>query len=284
MHGTRHRSTLLGGALLTASAAAAALLIAPASQAFPGLLTGSFRSGCEFSHALQDDPIVSPGQPGTSHLHDFFGNVTTDSGSTYESLRAGGTTCDRKQDTAAYWAPALYQDGQRIRPGQLGAYYRGASKDSSQLRAMPADLRMIAGNAHNTDPANSVATWTCEPGRLVDPVQGCPPGSHLQVNLPFPDCWDGVHLDSADHKSHMAYAKQTAGPRTCPASHPVAVPMLVLEITYPGAQGGSGWSLASGPPASFHADFLNAWDQRTLENLIESCVKSGVGAGTGVVC
>lgn len=286
MSDTRRRSIRLGLSLVTASAVIAALLIplaAPAT-AFPGLISGSFRSGCEFSHSRTDDPIVHPDHPGMSHLHDFFGNTTTDSASTYESLRAGGTTCDRPDDKAAYWVPAVYQNGQRMQPSEMGAYYRGANKDSNLIRPIPAGLRIIAGDATNTDMARSVATWTCEPGRLVSPLQGCPAGTYLQVSIPFPDCWDGQNLDSADHKSHMAYAKRTAGPRTCPASHPVAVPMLVLEVAYRDARGGSDWSLASGSPASIHADFFNAWNQRTLQELIDSCIKNGAGAGTGLVC
>ena len=43
---------------------------------------------CTFSHRLADDPIVFPGQPGMSHLHDFFGANTTNAFSTYDSLRS----------------------------------------------------------------------------------------------------------------------------------------------------------------------------------------------------
>jgi hypothetical protein len=49
-------------------------------------------------------------------------------------------------------------------------------------------------------------------------------------------CWDGVNLDSPDHKSHIAYP--TAGPASfhtdggaCPASHPVKIPQLMLEVS-----------------------------------------------------
>jgi flagellar basal body-associated protein FliL len=63
----------------------------------------SFLVKCGFSHRKRVDPIVDPGPPGTMshHMHDFFGNTTTDANSTYETLRAGGTTCDDPQDTAA---------------------------------------------------------------------------------------------------------------------------------------------------------------------------------------
>ena len=46
---------------------------------------GNFAVACPYSHSLMDDPIVYPGQPGASHMHDFFGNVATDAFSTPSS-------------------------------------------------------------------------------------------------------------------------------------------------------------------------------------------------------
>ena len=71
----------------------------------------NFIENCTFSHQAPDDPIVFPGKAGASHQHTFVGNRTTDASSTYDSLRAGGTSCTRRADTAAYWVPALYQIG-----------------------------------------------------------------------------------------------------------------------------------------------------------------------------
>jgi hypothetical protein len=79
----------------------------------------------------------------------------------------------------------------------------------------------------------------------------------------FPDCWDGKRLDSANHKSHMAYSSRGA----CPGSHPVEVPSLSLLISYPVA-GGPSAELSSGR-FSAHADFVNAWDQGTFAGLVD---------------
>src|SRR5262245_26804551 len=79
----------------------------PTSQGGGGVTT--FKVQCPASHRLPDDPIVFPGKPGASHLHQFIGNRTTDANSTADSLLAGGTTCDDQADTSAYWVPALYQ-------------------------------------------------------------------------------------------------------------------------------------------------------------------------------
>ena len=58
----------------------------------------------------------------------------------------------------------------------------------------------------------------------------CPAGTQLNVRYQAPSCWDGIHLDSADHKSHMAYPVNGE----CPASHPVAVPMIEFKMSWPG--------------------------------------------------
>ena len=92
------------------------------------------------------------------------------------------------------------------------------------------------------------------------------------MHVRFPNCWDGANLDSADHKSHMAYAARGV----CPADHPVPVPSLQVNVTYP-VTGGPGVELASGGQYSGHADFVNAWNQDELSRLVTSCIDSGLG-------
>ena len=48
------------------------MVAAVASAGSPGWITE-----CPYSHSAPDDPIRFPGQPGASHLHDFFGVTTT---------------------------------------------------------------------------------------------------------------------------------------------------------------------------------------------------------------
>lgn len=54
----------------------------------------------------------------------------------------------------------------------------------------------------------------------------CANGVRQQVF--FPSCWDGVNLDSSDHKSHVAYPSG-AGAGTCPESHPKRLISLFYE-------------------------------------------------------
>jgi hypothetical protein len=226
---------------------------------------------CGFSHAAPDDPIVFPGQPGASHLHVFFGNTTTDADSTYESLLAGDTTCDRRLDTASYWAPALLDGGEVVEPNKSTAYYRpGLGVDPTTVQPFPAGLVMIAGDASATTPQPvSVVAWTCGTGSLREPSPpACPEGRTLRMVVTFPDCWDGERLDSENHRDHVHYSSGGQ----CPADHPVPVPQLTFTIEYPVSGPADHFVLASGPTYSAHADFVNSWDQPELESQVALCL------------
>ena len=253
------------------------------------VLDHTFRIQCEYSHAAMDDPIVFPKQPGASHLHTFFGNTSTNAFSTYKSLRASTTTCNETADASGYWVPALYQNGTFVRPQDVAAYYSAANKDPAAIHPFPAGLKMVAGDAHAMAPqAPWVTTWACA-GAFIPNGQGVPwcIGTLSMVIL-FPDCWDGAHVDSPDHKAHMAYAEPPEGgsTRTCPKTHPVPVPQIRLEAQYSssstlGVIGGPGTTLSSGPWYTAHGDFFNAWDQSRLETKIR-CNINGLGLSCAV--
>ena len=236
-----------------------------------------FLSACTFSHRGPDDPIVKPDQPGASHSHDFFGNITTAANSTFDSLRHGGTTCSRPLDTAAYWVPTMMLDGQAVTPIGINAYYRTGRRDPASIQPFPSGLKIVAGNAKATGPQSPrVVTFSCrgmtEPKQAsssVVPTCRTGRGLGLAMSIHFPDCWNGRDLDSADHQSHMAYSERGA----CPAGYPVPVPALTVHVKYAIA-GGPGVSLASGAPYTAHADFFNAWDQTELTKLVHNCINA----------
>jgi Domain of unknown function (DUF1996) len=244
------------------------------------LIGVNFVESCRYSHQAPDDPIVFPGRAGASHMHTFVGNRTTNAFSTFGSLRSGGTTCLRADDTAAYWVPALYQGSTQVLPQGATIYYRRGT--TSEVSAFPNNLRMIAGNAMATSPQDlRVTFWSCGVESGVDrssSVPTCPDarGSFLRLHLRFPECWDGRRLDSPDHKSHMAYALRG----TCPSSHPIEVPQITQIYRYP-TRGGEGFSLASGSVYSAHADFVNAWKPGTLRELVDDCLNALVHCGRG---
>jgi len=224
-----------------------------------------FAIGCGFSHRNNDDAIVSPGRRGVSHNHTYFGNTTTNASSTTTSLReAGTTTCRLRADTAAYWVPTLFAGDRVVNPlGTIAFYVR---RTFGAIHPFPAGLKVIAGNAAATRPQNlNVANWSCGRGPVAasNAIPTCRDGRSLRLQVNFPNCWNGRSLDSSNHQSHMAYSQDGR----CPASHPVPVPGLSLVVKYPGVSGRNA-ELASGGQFSAHADFVNAWDQRTLERLV----------------
>jgi hypothetical protein len=254
-----------------------------AQQAAP--VRGSeFRAECRSSHRSGDDPIVVPGRAGVSHIHEFFGNSTTDAHSTLQSLRLGGTNCDPVSDKSAYWVPTLYQNGTPVAPERVTIYYQGIT-DHTRAVAHPQGLRYVIGNALATSAdQNPAARWSCVgyPESSRD-FRSCPAGSKLENYLDFPTCWDGSRLDSPNHRDHMAFAVAGA----CPGSHPVVVPRLEFLITYPVSGGGlslagtrNGVNVTTAPGYTFHGDFLNAWDPGELQRRVDNCIKAGYVCGT----
>ena len=263
---------ILGVLLVLGSATTAAVAVAAAGPSGGGRGGGGDLRGrgyfavvCGFSHRNQDDPIVFPGQRGRSHDHTYFGNESTNAFSTPASLRAAGeTSCRLGADTAAYWAPTLFLRGDAVVPRGAVVYYVRRTRE--RVQAFPPNLEVIAGSAAaRTAQSRSITYWSCGRGRprASSTIPTCT-GPSLRLQVVFPNCWDGTRLDSADHKSHMAYSTDGA----CPATHTVEVPAIILQIHY-GVAGGAGAELASGGDFSGHADFVNAWNQQTLTRLVD---------------
>ncbi len=270
--------------LATGVVLAALVLVGTAPGAQSTSMVGRFKARCGYTRSLPDDPIVHPGEPGASHLHDFFGNLTTDATTTTEALQAGSTSCKPLGDHSAYWIPSLYNDGTQVAPLKLAAYYNLNGRKPGSIVTFPVGLRMITGDgtATTAQPA-TVTDWRCLPKTTVRPVAGevptCDTTSHLLLRLNFADCWDGVNLDSPDHRDHMAQSKRgDDGFRHCPDTHPTAVPQLGLQVEYPIA-GGPAVTLSSGGQFSGHADFWNAWLPDPLSHLVDTCLNTPTACG-----
>ena len=258
----------------TAPAGPIAGAIGPARHVGPQGRVGQFVVHCTYSHSGAHDPIVHPGHEGRSHRHDFYGAVGVDSNSTADSLLDVDTTCDKSADTAAYWQPTLYDRGEIVEPTGIAAYYRAApGVEPTDVESFPHGLELIAGDQTATEPQPGDAVgWVCgSRTRLHDAPPDCPRSAPLRLVLTFQDCWDGRHLDSADHRSHAAYSEEG----TCPRSHPVHLPQLSVSIMFPIWGADHDLTLASGNIYSAHGDFLNAWDADGLLREIEQCIHRG---------
>ena len=240
----------------------------------PADSSARFVTRCTFSHRLADDPIVHPGMPGASHLHDFFGNTTTNAKSTLKKLKRGTTTCVNASDLSGYWTPSLKVNGVLVDPTQASVYYSNNGKDYRKIKAPPRGLEVVAGSAAATTPQGTkITTWDCADDNSVAPgvdVPTCPMGT-LALHVNFPDCWDGVHLDSANHASHLAYNVKGV----CPAGYPVSIPRIRVNVRYP-TTGGPTTELSSGGQYSGHADFFNVWVPKELKRLVKTCINAGI--------
>jgi hypothetical protein len=222
-----------------------------------------FALGCGFSHSNNDDPIVFAGQPGKSHNHTFVGNRSVGAETTPNTLLAGPTTCDNTADSSGYWFPTLYIGQDAVVPLTSIVYY--VKRTTQDIVAHPPGLKMIAGNAYaRTRQAKGIVSWSCGGGGGLPryyKVPYCRDDGVLRLEINFPNCWNGRTLDSADHKRHMAYARNGV----CPASHPTAVPTLAIIVLYPPVPASA--RVSSGKFA-LHADFINGWDQDVLSKLV----------------
>lgn len=231
-----------------------------------------FAANCTVNHRLNDDPIVFPGLAGASHNHSFVGNPATNAATTTQSLLGGQTSCQDTLDASSYWFPTLLRNGVVVDPQMVTVYYKSGVKDYRTVQPFPAGFRLVVGNARATSLADFRGTWSCGGYLGTDIPASCPDGSSLIVRLQAPSCWDGVHLDTTDHKSHMVYPVNGV----CPADHPVPLPMFEMKVPYKLAGGvTTGLAYASGASYTFHYDFMNGWRQERQVALVDHCINGG---------
>ncbi|WP_433832991.1 DUF1996 domain-containing protein [Actinoplanes sp. CA-015351] len=246
-----------------------------------------FRADCEYSHRLPDDPIVVPGLPGASHMHSFVGNKAVDAGTTAGDLmKFTATTCEPAVDHSAYWVPTLYEAGTRkpVETTGFRIYYRSIRDNSTGIMPTPNGLRMIAGDATKRvpTPRGAQGQFYCAfygPGDVDGyarsdngnwPICGKPASLHFM--LQFPDCWDGKHLDSPNHKDHVAFGTNEG----CPAAHPVRIPALTFDIAYGATGSKAGYYLSSDPAgksaSSMHGDAFLMWSSEAMNQRVKNCI------------
>ena len=253
---------------------------------------GAFRVACTVSHMSNDDPIVYPNQPGAAHHHTFFGNTSTNAKSDLAHLDiAGNSTCTGgNMNHSSYWMPSMIDTASNapIKPDSAIFYYKSWSVPGQYITQPPKGLRMIAGNSKSTSADTSSGRYSCltpsngtgTPWTKTIPI--CSVGTTLLMQIGFPQCWDGVNLDSPNHKDHMAEANPAlTTANKCPASHPIGIPQIAQTISYTVTADNQtkNWRLASDNYAtstaggySAHADWVNGWDTTIMAGWIKNCL------------
>ncbi|SEE98487.1 protein of unknown function [Streptomyces sp. 3213] len=276
---------------------------------------GTFVTACgvnENGLFNSDNVIVAPGVTnGAHHFHDYIGNQSNNAFASDQDLANADTSCENPGDKSTYYWPVLrLQNGKQERdadkPGggtegntgeivtakQVTLTFEG--NPQSKVVAMPRLLRIITGDAKAfvNGPANANASWSCtgfEDRQLKDKYPLCPSGSDVVRTFKFQSCWDGRNIDSANHRTHVAFE---AADGTCPAGFK-AIPQLVQRIVYavdaPSLQDGGRTSplfaVDSFPeqqhkPVTDHGDFINVFDEGLMNDMV-TCINSGEKCGAG---
>jgi hypothetical protein len=281
--------------LLAVIVLAVAALLGKAATAHA---TDEFIVQCAYSHSAMDDPIVYPGQPGASHLHNFFGNTGTDAFSTLTSLMSGPSTCGTPSgvDNAAYWQPAMWIGTKQAIPRYTRIYYKRDAPSGVKVVPFPPGAEMIGGDKMRMTPSPGIVSFSCGQHTLGDtPSAGngpydCKPyiggdssRDGLVARVIFPHCWDGVGNQPGDFTGYGS---------TCPAGTKY-VPRLRFGIHYfacgannhiynpmtDGPTPGPGVVTFGSYPGQMpwtanHADFFNAWDQTALTTEINKAINT----------
>lgn len=275
--------------------------------------TGSFATSCGVNAEglfNSDNLIAAPGvSNGAHHFHDYVGNQANNALASDEDLAAGDTSCADQGDKSSYYWPVLRlqngsdeQDaqspgggiegnaGEIVTPAEVTLTFQG--NERGEVTEMPRLLRIITGDAKafvngNT---NANASWSCtgfEDRQLKDKYPLCPSGSDVVRTFTFQSCWDGRNIDSANHRTHMAFA---AADGSCPEGFR-AVPRLVQRVVYdvaaPSLEDGGRtvplFAVDSFPeqlhkPVTDHSDFINVFDEDLMREMVE-CINSGRECG-----
>ncbi|KAF1350743.1 hypothetical protein BDV97DRAFT_350297 [Delphinella strobiligena] len=249
------------------------------------------------------DPVIFPGVV-SPHVHTIAGGNGFGFEMTYEQTQTSTcSSCPITQDLSNYWTPKLFYqyengsfemvpqvgDGNGVQAGMNVYYLQRGGPNNDALKAFPEGFRMVAGDPFKrnstSDFASQAISFVCldysttSPQTAGMPTTNCPDGLRAQVF--FPSCWDGVNLDSADHKSHMAYpANDSYDNGPCPASHPVHLISLFFEVLYNTNDFADMWYgdgqpfvFAMGDPTGygFHGDFINGWNVPVLQEAVNTC-------------
>ncbi|MFF7794694.1 DUF1996 domain-containing protein [Streptomyces sp. NPDC007991] len=276
---------------------------------------GSFATDCgvnENGLFNSDNIIAAPGVTnGAHHFHDYVGNQGNNAFASDQDLADAKTSCADQGDKSSYYWPVLRLQngtqerdatspgggiegnaGEIVTPKQVTLTFVGNPR--GKVTAMPRLLRIITGDAKSfvNGPANANASWSCtgfEDRQLKDKYPLCPRGSDVVRTFRFQSCWDGRNIDSANHRTHVAFT-DAAG--TCPAGFrpiPQLVQRIVYDVDAPSLEDGGRttplFAVDSFPeqlhkPVTDHGDFINVFDEDLMREMAD-CVNDGRTCGAG---
>ncbi|SNX57953.1 uncharacterized protein DUF1996 [Streptomyces sp. TLI_55] len=253
-----------------------------------------------------DNVIVAPGvSNGAHHLHDYVGNQSNDAFASDQELAGAQSTCQNQGDKSSYFWPVLrLQNGTQDfdqnkdgggKEGNVGkilqasqAQIKFVGNKKGNVVAMPTALRIITGDAKAfvNGNANANVNWSCtgfeNKVQLHDKYPICPQGSQVVRTTNFQSCWDGKNIDSANHRTHVAFVQADG---SC-ANGFKAIPQLQVRLVYnvpaPKLQNGQviqPYAVDTFPenlhkPITDHNDFINFFSTNLMNKMV-NCINSG---------
>jgi hypothetical protein len=210
------------------------------------------------------DPLVNPSLIPSPHLHQIVGGNSFNASLSHDLPSVSTcTSCTFSEDFSNYWTAVMYfraRNGTYKRVpqftseglggnGGITVYYIPDAANVTNVTAFKPGFRMLAGDAAATTPGAARKTChRCMPNGPEPQTINCGPpdaeefpngfcGGGIRTVVTFPTCWDGVNLDSPDHRSHMRYSTNAdrfdVGPTgSCPDTHKVVVPQVMYEVMW----------------------------------------------------
>jgi hypothetical protein len=181
-------------------------------------------------------------------------------------------------------SPATTTSPGRTPPARTGATGPPTTGPCCASRTAPTiitgDAKAFTGGV-----ANANALWSCtgfEDRQLTDKYPICPAGSKVVRTANFQSCWDGRNIDSANHRTHVAFVQQDG---SCAPGFK-AIPQLQIRLVYsaqaPAIKNGKvrkpfavdGFPEQLHKPVTDHNDFINVFDDGLMRKAVD-CINSG---------